>query len=250
MAHFYFRFTNDPSTCATLRRMSFDSLPDEFGEFADVAVDAIRRAYAANADRHDLEIGDDAVVFAIGVYRNSWFLLEQEVAVLEGWSSSRPSGSLVVVGAGRRVHVYRCGQNANVDLDQFRLDDERSSATKRLVASTNTNQMSLDLGEAATQSIPADVAQPGDLRELVVIHAGNPEEGCCGIWVGAPVTSDVVSTSPWAWIEPMWLPEGLTAAQVGLETSSRMMRRHDEMPEPEITLKPVLDDEVEKSEAR
>lgn len=85
--------------------------PDEFGEFADVAVDAIRRAYSVNAARHDPEVGDDAVVFAIGVYRNSWFLLEQEVAVLDGWSSSRPSGSLVIVGAGRRIHVYRGGQD-------------------------------------------------------------------------------------------------------------------------------------------
>ena len=183
--------------------MDSSSLPEEFGEFADVAVDAIRRAYDINAHRHDPEVGDDAVVFAIGVYRNSWFLLEQDVAVLDGWSSSRPSGSLVIMGAGRRIHVYRCGQDGNVDLNDFRLDDERSSATKRLLATVNTDQLSLDLGDLTVPVIPTDTPQPGDLRELVIIHAGNPEEGCCGIWVGAPLTPDEVSKSPWAWIEPI-----------------------------------------------
>lgn len=228
--------------------MPSDSLPDEFGEFADVAVDAIRRAYAFNAHRHDSEIGDDAVVFAVGVYRNSWFLLEQDVAVLDGWSSSRPSGSLVIVGAGRRIHVYRCGHDGNVDLNDFRLDDERSSATKRLVATANTDQLSLDLGDLTAPAIPTEVPQAGDLRELVIIHAGNPDEGACGIWVGAPLTSDEVSGSPWAWIEPMWLLEGSVVPQAGLEPRVNPTPRHDEMPEPEITLKPVAEDDAEKTE--
>lgn len=231
-----------------LRHMSLDSLPDEFGEFADVAVDAIRRAYSVNAARHDPEVGDDAVVFAIGVYRHSWFLLEQDVAVLDGWSSSRPSGSLVIVGAGRRIHVYRCGQDGNVALNDFRLDDERSSATKRLVATTNTDQLSLDLGDLSVPVLPVEVPQPSDLRELVIIHAGNPDEGCCGIWVGAPLTSDEVSGSPWAWIEPMWLPEGSAMPQADTGPRLDPTPRHDELPEPEITLKPVAVDDAEKTE--
>jgi hypothetical protein len=228
--------------------MPLDSLPDEFGEFADVAVAAIRRTYDVNANRHDPEIGDDAVVFGIAIYRNSWFLLEQEVAVLDGWTSSRPSGSLVIVGAGRRIHVYRCGQDGNVDLNDFRLDDERSSATKRLVATTNTDQLAFDLGELTAPAVPAEAAQPGDLRELVIIHAGNPDEGCCGIWVGAPLTSDEVSGSPWAWIEPMWLPEDSAMPQADQQPRLDPTPRHDELPEPEITLKPVAENDAEKTE--
>lgn len=36
-------------------------------------------------------------------------------------------------------------RTGSVDLNDFRLDDERSSATKRLVATTNTDQLSRTL---------------------------------------------------------------------------------------------------------
>ena len=227
--------------------MSIESLPEEFGEFRDLAVDAIRRAYAVNANRYDLEVGDDALVFAIGVYRNSWFLLEQDVAVLPGWSSSRPLGSLVIVGAGRRIHVYRCGRDGDVDLDAFRLDDERSSATKRLVDASNTNPLAFDFGDLDVPVVPGELQYGADLRELVIIHAGNPEDGCCGIWVGAPVSSDELSASPWAWIAPLWLPEGSAVSRDELRPTVPQTTRHHEMQEPDITLKPVAEDDVEKS---
>ncbi len=228
--------------------MPLESLPDEFDEFADAAVAAIKRTYSVNAHRHDPEIGDDAVVFGIAIYRNSWYLLEQEVQELDGWSSARPSGSLVIIGAGLRIHVYRCGQDADVDLDGFRLDDERSSATQRLIAEANAVQLSFDLEEWLAAVEPPAPVTVDDLRELVIVHAGNPEDGCCGIWVGAPVTTDETSTTPWAWIEPLWLIEGLATGSAASTASAVETPRHDEMPEPEITLKPVGENEAEKSE--
>ncbi|MEZ5374030.1 MAG: hypothetical protein R2704_15135 [Microthrixaceae bacterium] len=214
-------------------------LPIDLGEFADIAVEAIGRAYDVNASRHEPEVGDDAVVFGMAIYRNSWFLLEQDVAELEGWTSSRPSGSLVIVGAGKRIHVYRCGQDGNVNLDDFRLDDERSSVTKQLLATTNTDQLSFDLGGQSVPALPVVAPQPDVLRELVIMHAGNPDEGCCGIWVGAPLSADEVTESPWAWNEPMWLPTDIALPQAESEPPQDHTPRHDEMPEPEITLMPV-----------
>src|SRR5215210_5280155 len=105
--------------------MALEDLPNEFGELSAAAVTAIRRAYDINAERHDAEAGDDAVVFGIGVYRNSWFLAEKAVEDLDRWSSARPNGSLVITGAGLRVHVYRHGHDADADLEAFRLDDAR-----------------------------------------------------------------------------------------------------------------------------
>jgi len=224
--------------------MSKDALPSEFRHFADAAVTAIRRTYEINAERHDPSVGDDAVVFGISVYRNSWYLIEEEVAQLDGWSSARPAGSLVVVGGGLRVHVYRCGQDADVDLDSFRLDDARSSATQRLIAAANSVQLRLDLGDpeellAASTSSPLGGAD--DLRELVIVHAGNPDDACCGVWVGAPVATDEITLSPWAWIEPLWSPGGgLTLSAVESPEDLRPAR-HDELPEPELTLRPVAD---------
>lgn len=80
--------------------------------------------------------------------------------------------------------------------------------------------------------VPLEVPQASDLRGVVIIHAGNPDEGCCGIWVGAPLTSDEVSGSPWAWIEPMWMPDGLAITQPDTAPRLDPTPRHDEMPEP------------------
>ncbi len=224
--------------------MSLDVLPPEFRHFADAAVTAIRRTYEINAERHDPSVGDDAVVFGIAVYRNSWYLIEEEVAQLDGWSSARPAGSLVVVGAGLRVHVYRCGQDADVDLDSFRLDDARSSATQRLIAATNSVQLRLDLGDleeflAASTSLA--LAGADDLRELVIVHAGNPDDACCGVWAGAPVATDEITVSSWAWIEPLWSPGGGLMLPAVESLEDARPPRHDELPEPELTLRPVTD---------
>lgn len=224
--------------------VSLKVLPAEFHPFADAAVAAIRRTYDINAERYDPSVGDDAVVFGIAVYRNSWYLIEEEVTLLDDWSSGRPAGSLVMVGAGLRVHVYRCGQDADVDLDSFRLDDERSSATQRLIAAANAEQLRLDLGdldEYLTATAPPPPTGADELRELVIVHAGNPDDGCCGIWVGAPVATDESTASPWAWIEPLWSPGGglmLTAAE---PSEGPRPPRHDELPEPELTLRPVAE---------
>jgi hypothetical protein len=217
-------------------------LPSDFHVFADAAVAAIRRTYDINAGRYDPSVGDDAVVFGIAVYRNSWFLIEEEVALLDGWSSARPAGSLVAVGAGLRVHVYRCGYDADVDLDSFRLDDARSSVTQRLIAAANSVQLRLDLGDldeflAASTQPPLTGAD--ELRELVIVHAGNPDDGCCGVWVGTPVATDEITVSPWAWIQPLWSPGGGLMLPAPEPTDDPRPPRHDELPEPELTLRPV-----------
>jgi hypothetical protein len=214
-----------------------DDLPDEFKALGEAAAAAIRRAYDINAERHDPLIGDDAVVFGIGIYRNSWYLLEQEVETLDQWSSARPAGSLLITGAGLRLHVYRHGANADVDLDSFRLDDARASATQRMIAQSNTLQLSFPgLEVVADTPVPVDA----DLSELVIIHAGNPDDGCCGIWIGAPIAAEEITRSPWVWIEPLWLAEiGEAAESVPVRDPSGTPR-HDELPEPIITLEPVV----------
>ena len=200
------------------------------------AVAAIRRAYDVNGERHDPEVGDDAVVFSMGVYRNSWFLIEREIESLDGWCSARPSGSLVITGAGLRVHVYRHGHDADVDLDAFRLDDARASMTQRLIAEANAMQLALPFVEGEVE--PA--ARPNSaLAELVIVHAGNPDDGCCGIWIGAPIAAEEITVSPWAWVEPLWLAEPGEAGVTSAAGIAAATPRHDELPEPEIVLEAV-----------
>lgn len=227
--------------------MSLDALPPEFQSFADAVVRAIRRSYDVNAERYDESVGDDSMVFGFNVYRNSWFAIEDEVSHLNEWNSSRPNGSLVVVGAGLRIHVYRCGDSADVDLDSFRLDDPQASLTQRQIAASNAEQLHLDLDDlddylAASNSLPGTGAD--GLRELVVVHAGNPEDGCCGIWAGAPVATDEIVSSPWAWIDPLWQPSGADDGSKADTPDEPKSPRHDELPEPPIVLRPVAQDDV------
>lgn len=223
-----------------LARMAIQDLPSGFGELSVAAVAAIRRAYDINAERHDSEAGDDAVVFGIGVYRNSWFLIERAIDDLESWRSARPNGSLVITGCDLRVHVYRHGHDAAAELEAFRLDDARASETQRLIAEANTLQLALPFDPIGAPAISAD----GDLSELVIIHAGNPDEGCCGIWVGAPIATEEITVSPWAWIEPLWLTSETSAANAANDVPH--VARHDELPEPEILLEPIAGEDAEE----
>jgi hypothetical protein len=221
--------------------MAVRVLPPQFADLSSAAVAAIRRAYDINAERHDPMAGDDAVVFGIGVYRNSWFLLEQAIEDLDAWKSARPGGSLVITGGGLRVHVYRHGHDADADLEAFRLDSARASETQRLIAEANTLQLAFAFEPEPESASPP----PTELAELVVIHAGNPDDGCCGIWVGAPIATEEVTYSPWAWIEPLWLREQ-SGGTTGAEGEALAPVRHDELPEPEIRLEAIRETRSEE----
>jgi hypothetical protein len=205
-------------------------------ELGAVIVSAMRRVYDGNAGRYDDLVGDDTITFAMCVYRNSWFQLEQELNSRDDWRASRPDGSLCISGYGYDIHVYRHGQNERVNLEDFRLDDAGISATKRHISETNGQLM------FAFEKVPEVLRSVTDLRSLVVAHAGNPDDGCCGVWIGAPVPAKEITISPWAWIEPLWIIDRvMPPARAPRETLQPT--RHDELPEPDVEVKPVEDDE-------
>jgi hypothetical protein len=216
--------------------MALEDLPEEFESLHGVAIAAIRRTYDINAERYDAEVGDDGMVFGTNVYRNSWYLLEQAIETLEAWSSARPQGSLVITGAGLRVHVYRYGEDADVDLEGFRLDGNDASATQRNIAESNTLQLRFP-GFEATSDRP--VVADHELCELVIVHAGNPDDGCCGIWIGAPIAAEEITRSPWSWIEPLWVAEPLQAGVAKPDPTPTAGPRHHELPEPVIALETI-----------
>jgi hypothetical protein len=214
--------------------------PDGLHVFTTPAVSELRRVYDTNAARFDALAGDDAVVFGICIYRNSWYAMERLAEELDGWTTSRPDGSLVISGAGMRIHVYRHGQDEDVDLDSFRLD-EGSSETKRLIAASNADQLSFDFpSDASREPEP----RGSDLRELVIVHAGNPDDGCCGIWVGAPIPANEVRTSPWYWIRPLWVVQRAAAEEASAPKPTQI--RHDELPEPAVPVEPIVKPSIEE----
>jgi hypothetical protein len=214
-------------------------LPAGLSQFAVPAAHELRHVYDLNAGRHDPMVGDDAIVFGVSIYRNSWFMLERLIEDLDGWTSSRPEGSLVISGAGYRIHVYRHGQDEEVDLDAFRLDDGVSE-TKRSIAVSNGAQLTLEFEPPPVEVGSADQSE---LRELVIIHAGNPDDGCCGVWIGAPVPADEIRLSPWHWIKPLWLIERSALEEGSTDRAERL--RHDELPEPDVSVEAIEEAKIE-----
>ena len=73
------------------------------------------------------------------------------------------------------------------------------------------------------------------LGQLVIVHAGNPDDGCCGVWIGAPTPSESNSGIEWAWIEPLWVVGRPTSATESLDTPDHL--RHTELPEPDLDIR-------------
>lgn len=210
--------------------MILSPLPAPLQEVCDLTVRRLRETYEFNARRHEPANGDDAVTFGISVYRNSWAVIERDVTELQGWSASRPEGSLVVAGWARRLHIYRFGDDERVDLERFRLDEAGASATKKHIARTNAHQLTLDLGPSV-----APLREPSDgPSELVIVHAGNPTDGCCAVWIGAPIPTDEILSSPWMALEPLWVIDRCGSA--ASDQDRQNVVRHDEMAEPEVNV--------------
>jgi hypothetical protein len=221
--------------------MDSKDIPVSLAQLLDTIVPAIRRAYEVNAERHDQMVGDDLTTFAIAVYRNSWYLIEEAVQELDDWSTSRPEGSLVVTNGHHRVHVYRAGPNEFVDLDALRFDHESASITKRSIAGSNSQQLAFQFEELEREALVAAAAQQTtDLHEIVVLHAGNPDDAMCAVWIGAPVANATPSASPWAWKCPVTT---VRRSEAPPEQAAKAFEipRHDQMPEPDLALSPVAE---------
>ena len=210
--------------------MIVEDLPPELAELAKCVVDILKDVYDDNCSRFDPELGDDRMTFGTAVWRNSWFQIEQACHTLPDWSAARPSGSFVISNGNHSLHIYHHGVDERVDLGDFHLGEE-AGYTKAAIAKMNSRQ--LRLFESAENEDPPAVSV---LHELVIVHAGNPDDGCCGIWVGAPLASGLTVDSPWAWISPLWTID----REPELPTDKRHgdYVEHDRLPEPELDIRP------------
>ena len=221
--------------------MDFADLSEPLRVLLSTLTPAIRQVYDVNAERYDELAGDDAIVFGISVYRNSWFRVEQEVRELVGWKTSRPDGSLLISGHDYRLHIYRFGDDELTDLDLFRIDEHTSSATKRHVAETN-RQLRFVYNQTT------ETPDATEYHDLWIVHAGNPADGCCAIWIGAPLAADEQLSGLWAWTIPVWTIERAESVDTsGTETNRQTP--HDELPEPDIEITAVEDNQPETGQA-
>lgn len=201
-------------------------------EVATRSVSALRRAYSSNTERFDESVGDDPLTFGVQVWRNSWFQLEIELSQIRGVNTSRPKGSLAISVGRAILHPYKVGSTENVNLDHVTLS---GTITKERIAASNSQLTLFEEGEES---------ESGDIRpiNLVLAHSGNPFDGLCAVWTGAPTLND--EGPAWAWIEPIFriAPEEIRrTAEPPIEMD---FLPYAEMPLSEIDLSLVAPEEV------
>ncbi|MEX1009025.1 MAG: hypothetical protein WD271_14430 [Acidimicrobiia bacterium] len=205
--------------------------------FVELLIETLRQVYAFNADRHEEDMGDDAQTFGFLVYRNGWRRLEDQLGSLAGVSTRRPNNSLQIqVEGGVHFHVYRGGNDETFDI--YTYDFSTGTQTKVSLPAHNGRQLSLfEQEEPAADHV-------WRLDELVFVHAGNPDTGLTGVWVGAPIP-EAADGSQWAWVLPLYSGESDGAR--AKDDTTAPVSPFDALDEPDLDVG-LLDDEADQGE--
>lgn len=217
--------------CATAIVVVMDlfSFHDSLGigepeEFVRRICEEVAWVYRFDSERHEDGL-DDLVTFGVNIYRHTYRRVEDALAGLAGVRISRPQNSFeIVVAGGVRFHMYRGGSEEAFDIHRWELD--ATSDIKASLPANNELQLSLfDDGP---------FAEDENLRELVIVHAGNPDQGLTGLWVGAPRVT-LVSGSNWAWVLQLYRPDGAgDGARRAVPRSP--VKPYDELSEPDLAI--------------
>lgn len=199
-------------------------------------VGSLRKTYNANAARHDELLGDDAMTFGVLNWRNGWHGVEEALADFEGVRCSRARGSLDVEIGPARLHFYGYSGSERNNIDAFPFLD--GSKTKQRIPISNQLSLALDWGDDEPET---------RLVDLICVHTGNPLDGLCSIWIGAPIQAEdgVIS---WAWVDRVWMIDRTPDGQRGSEEASRSHKDLDE-PDIDIELRDDAGDEVQESQS-
>jgi len=156
------------------------------------AMRAIRDAYDENVRRFAPDdLGDNNITFGVSVTQNLRFLVEREVADLDGVVVERPRNSFVLrLPDGYFLHFYKAPPGV-LDVRALRFDE---SEMKLEIAQDNAGQLQF---EFATPENTSDSRLP---KHVVVVHFGDPIGGLHRVEVGSPYATPL--GCEWAWVEP------------------------------------------------
>jgi hypothetical protein len=162
------------------------------GDIKDLMVAAIRRAYDVNVLAHDPAIGNTAVSFGVSTWQSSLHFLELAFTEVPGAQVHRVGSAFHLKLPTCRVSFYKFGGSREAKAEEFRLD---GSVKRETII--EKNQLSLFNYTMNSE------AQPVAVPEIVVVHSGNPEEGCLEIHIGAPISADRAEDG-WLWLDQVY----------------------------------------------
>jgi hypothetical protein len=163
-----------------------DQLPQELApgsERLERIVHALNRAYFAWCASHDPEIGCDGYTFGTGIWRSSWFFLEQEFPDL----ARRPGNAFYLQFPEFNLYVYR---------------DRIRGTSHRFIGDSGVQRSLIDINA----QVCFDFALPKSSTarvNLVALHSGVDPAGLTELCIGLPVSHEDPDTA-WQFIETVY----------------------------------------------
>ena len=202
---------------------------DEHGVL-DRLGELIRQVYRRAADRHEPELGDDAMSFGTTVWRNLVNLGKAEFTNADGVRARIEDNSLELLCAGYVLRLYSL--QGNVESIRWEGSEVRLGGA---VENSRDEQLAFD-DEEQFRDIFAQVVPAK--RHIRVAHGGDMDTGAAFAYLGLP-RDNREGGSPWFDVR-LWFgeppshlaPPPLTATS----PQSAPRPRHDELPIPELDL--------------
>jgi hypothetical protein len=165
---------------------------------------------------------DNANIFGLRVSFHLWAALDERREDLGEARIVEVTNARYLAVADFKVAIHKLGHDV---ADDIHSSFPEGSPTQRSYAQRNSNQLSLF--ESAPEA-PLPEERAFELRDLIVGHFGNAEEGLAKWYLGAP-TYDEQGHPRWAWV--------MGQPVVGIETA-RPVIPYSEQPSAPIEVKP------------
>lgn len=197
----------------------------------------IRQVYRRAADRHEPELGDDAMSFGTTVWRNLTNLGKASFDGVDGVRVRVEDNSLEILCAGYVVRLYSL--QGGIESIRWEGSEARLGGA---VENSRDGQLAFDDAEQFPE-VFAGVVPPK--RHLRVAHTGDITTGEATAYLGLP-RDNREGGSPWFEVT-LWFGDAATAATplpVVAGPVGVPVQRHDELPVPELplgTLRPAGD---------
>jgi hypothetical protein len=201
----------------------------------------IQQVYRRAADRHEPELGDDAMSFGTTVWRNLVHLGQAEFAGVDGVRARIEDNSLEILCAGYVVRLY----SLQGGIESIRWDGSEARLGGA-VENSRDRQLAFD-DEEQFPEVFAAVMPPK--RHVRIAHTGDITTGEAIAYLGLP-RDNRDGGSPWFEVL-LWFGEPAGPAQALPALGSTVPQpRHDEFPLPELELLPLPVDGAAPLESR
>lgn len=197
-------------------------------EIADALVEVVQRAYTANMDCFDPQIGHDAMTFGLMVHKSVRYFICNLSDDCKWIQVLQRSPRFVFRIADFTISSYRAGDSVDDDMSEI-FPKNRTGAW--LLASGNQEQMTFEFMNDGTV-IPDDT----NCSHLILGHVGNQNDGLGLLFLGVPSAfNEKNQITAWSTLHQIWRKEG--GEDIGLVLHSRPSAPQ---PPPERPMPPTL----------